>query len=286
MPSPMLIKTGSDGVTTIEEVKGGAQASLTVDRLRQLQDMDADRDYNMLKELPTHEKIIWLKLKIDKMAPKITAGATEITVSRENLLADSMAAFKRMSQPRKVLRVTFQNEVSRDVGGISREFFTTIMQELLNETIGLFSAANTEQFSYRVAPDSYEIQGHDELFHFFGKLLGKAVFDRIPLNLCLNRSIFNALLGQIAPQDYSELRKFKHIDIDVANSLKFVKENDLNDFGDSLDFWFTATNEINYSEVELKPGGSHIKVTNANKQEFLQLKCHYHAYISVKRQLE
>ena len=59
--------------------------------------MDADRDYNMLKELPTHEKIIWLKLKIDKMAPKITAGATEITVSRENLLADSMAAFKRMN---------------------------------------------------------------------------------------------------------------------------------------------------------------------------------------------
>jgi len=58
---------------------------------------------------------------------------------------------------RKVLRVTFQNEVSRDVGGISREFFTTIMQELLNESIGLFRSATTEQFSYRVAPDAYEI---------------------------------------------------------------------------------------------------------------------------------
>ena len=142
------------------------------------------------------------------------------------------------------------------MGGISREFFTTIMQELLNESIGLFTPANTEQFSYRVAPDSYEIHGYEELFHFFGKLLGKAVFDRIPLNLCLNRCIFNALLGKVSPMDYSELRAFKAIDQDVANSLKFLQENDLAEYGDTLDFWFTATHEVNYSEIELKPGGS------------------------------
>ena len=96
------------------------------------------------------------------------------------------------------------------------------MQELFNESIGLFNSANTEQFSYRVTPDSYEIQGYEQLFYFFGKLLGKAVFDRIPLNLCLNRSIFNALLGKVTPGDYSELKLFKHIDIDVANSLSFI----------------------------------------------------------------
>ena len=65
-----------------------------------------------------------------------------------------------MKEPRKVLRVTFKNEVSRDVGGISREFFTTIMKELCNEGYGLFKMANTEQFSYKVAVDSSEIQGH------------------------------------------------------------------------------------------------------------------------------
>lgn len=110
-----------------------------------------------LEELPTHEKVLWLKLWIDKEAPSITAGANEISVDRENLLADSLAVFKTMQNMKKVLRVTFKNEVSRDVGGISREFFTTIMKELLNESIGLFSLANTEQFSYKVAVDSYEI---------------------------------------------------------------------------------------------------------------------------------
>ena len=94
---------------------------------------------------------------MDKEAPSITTGANEISVDRENLFADSIAAFKAMKDPKKVLRVTFKNEVSRDVGGISREFFTTIMKELMTDIFGLFSSANTEQFSYKVAPDSYEI---------------------------------------------------------------------------------------------------------------------------------
>ena len=158
-----------------------------------------------------------------------------------------------MKEPRKVLRVTFKNEVSRDVGGISREFFTTIMQELFNEGYGLFKAANTEQFSYKVAVDSSEIQGHEELFYFFGKLLGKAMFDRIPLNLCLNRSIFNALLGKVSEQDYLDTKQFKHVDLNVANSLKFILENDLTEFGDSLDFYFTVTHETTFQEVNLKP---------------------------------
>ena len=51
----------------------------------------------------------------------------------------------------------------------------------------------------------------------------------------------------------------------MHNSLKFVVENNLEEFGDSLDFWFTATNEVNYSEFNLKPGGDNIKVTNENK---------------------
>ena len=46
--TPMMIKTDSSGHTTIEEVKGGAQANITVERLRQLQDTDADRDQRQL----------------------------------------------------------------------------------------------------------------------------------------------------------------------------------------------------------------------------------------------
>ena len=52
-------------------------------------------------------------------------------MSRENLLADALSAFKGLSNKKKILRVTFQNEVSRDVGGISREFFSSLMKEMI-----------------------------------------------------------------------------------------------------------------------------------------------------------
>jgi len=53
-----------------------------------------------------------------------------------------------MRDKKKLLQVTFKNEVSRDVGGISREFFSSLMKELITESFGLFRVANTEQFSY------------------------------------------------------------------------------------------------------------------------------------------
>lgn len=110
------------------------------------------------------------------------------------------------------------------------------------------------------------------------------MFDRIPLNLCLNRSIFNALVGKVAPADYDNVHQFKHVDSDIANSLKFILENELgDDQGEMLGFYFTSTNENNMTEVDMKPGGSSIAVTDSNKQEFARLKCHYHAYKACSR---
>ncbi len=75
---------------------------------------------------------------IDKNMVNVTQGANEIKVSRDNLLADAIREFDQITNMGKVLHVSFQNEISKDVGGISREFFTTIMRELFNEAFGLF----------------------------------------------------------------------------------------------------------------------------------------------------
>ena len=72
----------------------------------------------------------------------------------------------------------------------------------------------------------------------------------------------------------------------MASSLAFVLDSDLGDDGELLGLFFTATNETNYNEVALKPNGHNIPVTNANKHEFVRLKCHYTAYLAVKKQLE
>ena len=107
MPKPMLIKKNSDGMTMIEESK--IDNSLTIERVRELQGLNPELGTQLrkLESLPTHEKILWLKLKIDKMTPNVTAGANQITVSRENILSDSLQAFKTLHNPRRDLQVTF-----------------------------------------------------------------------------------------------------------------------------------------------------------------------------------
>ena len=53
-----------------------------------------------------------LKVKIDQATIPVTSGTNEIKINREVLISDSLAAFKAMNQPHKVLKVTFAEEVS------------------------------------------------------------------------------------------------------------------------------------------------------------------------------
>lgn len=108
------------------------------------------------------------------------------------------------------------NELSKDAGGLSREFFTTLMRELLSQNLGLFTVASTPEFSYKINEDSSYIDNHRTLFFFFGKVLAKALFDNIPVNVCLNKAIFKALIGQTTEAHYSDLEEFKNIDYNVG----------------------------------------------------------------------
>ena len=56
------------------------------------------------------------------------------------------------------------------------------------------------------------------------------------------------------------------MDPEWAQNMRWVKENDLNEFED-LEMWFSADQEIlgEITTHDLKPGGSEIKVTEENK---------------------
>jgi hypothetical protein len=86
-------------------------------------------------------------------------------------------------------------ELSKDAGGLSRDFFTSLMERLLDPNLGLFAVASTPEFSYKVNEDSIYIDNHHTLFFFFGKVLAKALFDNIPVNVCLNKAVFKGLVG-------------------------------------------------------------------------------------------
>ena len=113
------------------------------------------------------------------------------------------------------------------------------MKEMLSSNVALFSVANTPEFSYKINEDSVYINNHRTLFYIFGQVLGKALFDNIPVNVCLNRAIYRNLLHQTKETDYTNLDEFKSIDYNVYNSLKFLRDNKLSEHADVLELYFT-----------------------------------------------
>lgn len=198
--------------------------------------------------LTTRDKLIWFSHKIDQYTIDFTAGFNEITIDRENIIQDSMKHLLDMKDLRKEMKITFINEQCQDAGGLAREFFTTLMKELLSPNLGLFTVASTQEFSYKINEDSRYIDNYLTLFYFFGLILGKALFDRIPINVCLNKAIFKALVGETDEKSYSNLDEFKHIDYNVYNSLKFLKENSLAEYKDVIEQYFTSDLHSNLHE--------------------------------------
>jgi hypothetical protein len=77
----------------------------------------------------------------------------------------------------------------------------------------------------------------------------------------LNKAIFKALAGQTREQDYKDLEDFKYIDFNVFNSMKFYRDNNLDDFKDIIEQYYTSDVNSSFSEggtmsVELVPKGA------------------------------
>ncbi len=117
-------------------------------------------DSSELIELQTHEKVVYLRAMIDKNTPPITQGVNLLVINRESILQDSIKQFQSFSDLKHVLNIKFEEEVSQDRGGLSREFFQQIFKEMCAEGMMLFKKANTENFTYTVDEMSHEIVGN------------------------------------------------------------------------------------------------------------------------------
>ena len=121
-----------------------------------------------LAKLPTHEKVMYFRAMIEKNTLPVSQGIILVKVSRESILQDSLVQFKKITDLRKVLNIAFENEVSQDRGGLSREFFAQLLKEVFSDGLMLFTSASTENFTYKVHEESWELQRYRELFYFTG----------------------------------------------------------------------------------------------------------------------
>ncbi|KAJ8601017.1 hypothetical protein CTAYLR_007955 [Chrysophaeum taylorii] len=233
--------------------------------------------------MPFQHKEAWFRQQIAKLQVPWEDGHIKINVRRENLLEDSMEAIESITQPdmRKIFRFEFIGEPGVDAGGVAREWFQLVSDTLFNPDFALWSYSSINQMCMQINPSSgIANDEHLRYFHFTGRLLGKALFDRQIVSGHLVRPLYKHILGwpltiedleQLDADTYANLGKLKDLDDVEVCCL---------DFTVTEDHWGTA------QTIDLKTNGANIPVTNTNVDEYIQLQMKYRLLDRVKDQVK
>lgn len=195
-------------------------------------------------------------------------GHVKITVSRDNLFEDSFAQIMRL-QPfdlRRRLYIIFKGEEGLDYGGLAREWFFHVSHDVLNPMYCLFEYASNSNYSLQINPASSINPDHLQYFKFIGRFIAMALYHGKFIDSGFTLPFYKRMLSKKLT-----IKDLETIDSEFYQSLLWVKENNIEDCG--LELFFCADFEIlgKVEQHDLKPGGSDIKVTEENKEEYLNL---------------
>ncbi len=219
---------------------------------------------NLIKK-KNHENTLYMSFERQKVFEE----------SVKNIMDNSP---KQLKNP---LDVSFEGEHAIDHGGVSREWFAVMCKEFFNSNLGLF-VHTINQSTFQPNPLSNALQDHLRLFQACGRFIAMAVYHKQLLDCYFTRSFYKHMLG--IPLSYKDM---EGTDPEFYNNLKWVYENDIEE--NELDLCFTIEVEDMETKrrvVELKPNGSHTKVTNENKAEYVRLVTEFKMTKSIQEQVE
>ncbi|TDH68991.1 hypothetical protein CCR75_000920 [Bremia lactucae] len=234
--------------------------------------------------LPFSDKIRWFTTEIHRLWLPWESGHAELVIRRDHLLQDSfeLVAAMKPYQLRQRWRVVFDGEPGVDAGGVMREWFTLLFDELFDPSFGLFVHTVGDERSYWINASSNLLLGeeaHLRYYEFAGRLVGKAILEEhlMPVHLAL--PFLKHVLG--VPISFSDLQ---FLDDEIYHSALIVKS--IQDI-EPLCLDFTATRVVNgHPEiVELVEGGGDLVVTNENRLRYLDVLFKYYVLGSVSNQL-
>jgi len=164
------------------------------------------------------------------------------------------------------LFVQFRGEEGLDYGGLAREWFFLLSHDMLNPMYCLFEYASKNNYSLQINPASYINPHHLLYFKFVGRIIAMALFHGKFIDKGFTLPFYKRILNR--PLTMLDLRS---VDEDFYNSLKWVKDNDIEECGLELTFAheFEVLGEVKIHE--LKPGGEDIVVTEENKEEYVNM---------------
>ncbi|TMW55998.1 hypothetical protein Poli38472_008646 [Pythium oligandrum] len=242
--------------------------------------MNLERVHN----LPFPDKLRWFSTEIHRLWLPWESGHVEMVVRRNHIVEDSFRVIHALKpfQLRQRWRVAFEGEPALDAGGVMREWFTLLFDELFDQRFGLFVSTVGDERSYWINTYSGEYRyDHLAYFQFAGRLLGKAILEEHLSTVHLALPFLKHILG--VPISFSDLQ---FLDDEIYRSAVAVREsNDVEPL--CLDFTVTRLGRDGNDPVtfELVPNGAHIDVTMTNKGPYLEALFKYYVMDSVSEQL-
>ncbi|EFC39276.1 HECT domain-containing ubiquitin ligase [Naegleria gruberi] len=207
---------------------------------------------------------------------------TVVMVRRDQLVFDACKNFSVLkgADLLRPMFVYFAGEEGFDVGGVTREFYHLLSQQILNPNNALFIKTGPNN-TYHPNPASAVNGDHLQYFQFIGKLIGKAISDNKIMDTHFTKVIFKLMAGKpvmfedleaVDPTMYLSLKKLLLLE-DIENIMEMTFTADLNDFGEN-------------NVYELCFNGAEIEVNDGNKHEFVEAYSKWKLVESVRPQVE
>eukprot|EP01112_Ceratiomyxa_fruticulosa_P021043 TRINITY_DN7326_c0_g1_i2.p1 TRINITY_DN7326_c0_g1~~TRINITY_DN7326_c0_g1_i2.p1 ORF type:complete len:401 (+),score=65.54 TRINITY_DN7326_c0_g1_i2:900-2102(+) len=213
-------------------------------------------------------------------------GGFRVTIRRNYIFEDAFAALNNLRADLKNrIRVEFVNqmdvpEAGVDGGGLFKDLITDLIKTAFDPRYALFLPASDG----RVYPNPSSLvmsSEHLRQFEFLGRILGKAIYEGILVELPLANFFLSKILGK-----YNHVNDLIFLDAQLHKNLIYLKRYEGNVEDLSLTF-SVLENQLGEGIVrELIPGGSQIAVTNENKIRYIYLMANYRLNIQIKVQSE
>ena len=190
-----------------------------------------------------------------------TEGCDNIELSRENCLEESVEKIEFVDLWRE-LKISFNGEIASDAGGLYREWFTILIEELEKKEMNLFERSECDEINYIFNRNLNENSDWSfKYFNILGRLIAKSLIDNITINLSFNCLIYKLILGEKI--NFEDL---KNIDTSLYTSLLSMKNMNPEELN-SMEIYYSIQYQNDDGQViteELIPGGNNKKVTDIN----------------------
>ncbi|CAH1114233.1 unnamed protein product [Psylliodes chrysocephalus] len=194
----------------------------------------------------------------------------KLKVRRDHIIDDALVELEMISMDnpsdlKKQLVVEFEGEQGIDEGGVSKEFFQLVIEEIFNPDYAMFAIQPESQATW-FNPTSFE---SDAQFKLIGIVLGLAIYNNVILAVNFPMVLYRKLMGKRG--SFEDLQDWNPV---LYNSLKQLLEFD----EPNLEEVFMQTFRISYQDVfgstidyDLKENGEKINVTQETKYEFVDM---------------